>query len=288
MRVIHEPAELRDIVRAARADGRAIGFVPTMGALHEGHLSLVRHARDATGFVVVSVFVNPTQFGPDEDLETYPRDLERDADLLEATGADVVFAPDVRTMYAADASTTVTESKVASRLEGARRPDHFDGVCTVCCILFNIVQPDVAFFGHKDFQQTLVIRRMVRDLHLPIEVRVLPTVREADGLAMSSRNAYLNEEQRRQALSLHGALKAAQEAFAEGERDAEVLRRRMRDIVAAQPLAKIRYVSVSHPETLEELDRIAGEAMALLAVRVGEPTLIDNARLAPGAKDAGG
>ena len=288
MQILHAPTALREAVRAARRDGEVVALVPTMGALHEGHLSLVRHAREETDFVVVSVFVNPTQFGPNEDLDEYPRDLERDAELVAAAGADVVFAPDVQTMYPEGCSTVVSESACSARLEGERRPGHFDGVCAVCSKLFNLVQPDIAYFGHKDYQQTLVLRRMVRDLHMPIEVRVLPTVREADGLALSSRNQYLSEEERRQALSLHRALVAAREAFARGERNAEALRRLIRETIAAEPLAEIQYVSVAHPDTLDELDEITGEAVALVAVRIGEPVLIDNVRLAPGREEARG
>lgn len=257
-------------------------MVPTMGALHEGHLSLVRRARRETAFVAVSVFVNPTQFGPGEDFEKYPRDLERDAALAQEAGADLLFAPSAVEMYPDGPTTTVRVSGPADRLEGGRRPGHFDGVCLVCCKLFNIVQPDAAFFGRKDYQQCLVVRRMVRDLDMPLEVRVCPTVREPDGLAMSSRNQYLSPEERRQAACLHRALQAAQDAASQGERDAEALRRLMRRLIADAPLAEMDYVSVADAETLAELESVQGEAVALLAVRFGGARLIDNEALRRG------
>lgn len=247
-----------------------------MGFLHEGHLSLVRRAKAENERVAASIYVNPTQFAPTEDLNSYPRDLERDLRLLAAEGVDLVFTPSDALMYPDDFQTAVTLASVTRPLEGASRPTHFQGVATVVAKLFNIVQPTRAYFGQKDAQQTVVIRQMVRDLNFDIDVVICPIVREADGLAMSSRNAYLNPDQREAATVLYRALQTAKSAFDQGERDGRVLRQLMRDTIAAEPLARMDYVSVAHPLTLTELDTIEKEALCSMAVFVGQTRLIDN------------
>jgi len=273
MRVVHTIAEVRAIRRALPGTW---GFVPTMGYLHEGHLSLVRRARAENDHVAVSIFVNPTQFGPHEDYDRYPRDLERDLRLLEPLGVDLVFAPPVEEMYPPGFQTWVIVEEVSRPLEGASRPGHFRGVATVVAKLLNIVQPDRAYFGQKDAQQAVVIRRMVRDLNIPVEIVVCPTVREPDGLAMSSRNTYLSPEERRAATVLFRALQAARARYEAGERDAERLREAMREVIRAEPLARLDYVSVADPETLQELSRVEGRALLSLAVYIGRTRLIDN------------
>lgn len=263
--------------RQARARLGKLGFVPTMGYLHEGHLSLVRQAKAECGAVAVSIFVNPTQFGPNEDFSRYPRNLERDLALLREAGTDLVFTPEVATMYPEGYGTYVEVQGVSEMLEGAARPGHFRGVATVVCKLFNIVQPTHAYFGQKDAQQTVVIRKMVRDLAIPVEIVIAPTVREHDGLAMSSRNVYLSPEERRAAVVLYRALMAAQRRYKSGERNAEELRRTMRLVLEAEPLARTEYVSAADPLTLREQDEV-GERGTLLsmAVRIGSTRLIDN------------
>lgn len=265
-------------VRKKRASlSQPIGFVPTMGFLHEGHLSLVRRAKTECASVVVSIFVNPTQFGPNEDLEAYPRDLPSDIALLEKTGTDLVWTPTAEIMYPQDFQTWVEVEKLTQPLEGAMRPGHFRGVTTVVCKLFNVVQPQKAYFGQKDAQQARVIQQMVRDLNFDIQIVVCPTVREADGLAMSSRNTYLNPEERRAATVLSYALQQAHQAFLEGERDAEKIRIIVRETIQNQPLARLQYVSCASPETLEEIQgEIQGEALLSLAALVGRTRLIDN------------
>ena len=253
-----------------------VGFVPTMGYLHQGHLSLVRRARAETSSVVVSIFVNPAQFGPGEDLNSYPRDAERDLALLKKEGADVVFIPSQAEMYPEGFDSWVEVGGVAARLEGACRPGHFRGVATVCAKLFDVVQPTRAYFGQKDAQQAVVIKKMVADLNMNLEIVALPTVREPDGLAMSSRNTYLKPEQRKAALVLHQALTLTQELYARGETDAERLRQEMRCLIQKQPLASIDYVSVAHAQTLDELDRVKPPALVSLAVKIGSTRLIDN------------
>jgi len=263
--------------------GSPVGFVPTMGYLHEGHLSLVRLARAQCASVVASIFVNPTQFAPDEDLDAYPRDLMRDLSLLEAEGVDLVLAPaDHAEIYPDNDSTWVTVENITTRLEGRSRPTHFRGVATVVAKLLHIVCPDVAFFGQKDAQQALVIRRMVRDLRMPVKLVLGPTIRERDGLAMSSRNAYLNAEQRAAAIILRRALDRAEELYETGERDAQTIRHAMMKLLDAEPLAETDYVSVASIETLEELETIEDHALVSLAVKIGLPRLIDNCVLPPG------
>lgn len=252
-----------------------VGFVPTMGYLHEGHLSLIRRARDECKHVVVSIFVNPTQFGPKEDLAKYPRDLERDFRLIEPY-TDLVWTPTPEIMYPTGYQTWVEVEAMTRPLEGAHRPGHFRGVTTVVAKLFNAVQPHKAYFGQKDAQQAAVIRQMVRDLNFPIEIVVCPTTREADGLAMSSRNVYLDPEQRKAATVLFRSLSAAKELYEAGERDAEKVRGKMKEVLAGEPLAETQYVSCADYDTLEELDEIKGKALLSMAVYFGKTRLIDN------------
>jgi pantoate--beta-alanine ligase len=253
-----------------------VGFVPTMGYLHEGHLALVRRARAENPSVVVSIFVNPTQFGPQEDFNSYPRDTKRDLVLLDKEGTDVVFMPSVVEIYLRQFSSWVEVGRVTERLEGASRPGHFRGVTTVCAKLFNIVQPTRAYFGQKDAQQAVVIKKMVADLNMNLEIITLPTVRESDGLAMSSRNTYLNPEERRAAMVLYQALGLAQKLWSQGEKDAQRLRKEMIGLIQKQPLANIDYVSVADAETLDELDTVNPPALVSLAVKIGKTRLIDN------------
>jgi len=256
-----------------------VGFVPTMGYLHQGHLELVRRARVENKTVAVSIFVNPTQFGPQEDLASYPRDPERDLALLDKEGVDVVFMPDAQEMYPEGSDSWVGVEKVSERLEGAFRPTFFRGVATVVLKLFNIVQPTRAYFGQKDAQQLIVVRKMVSDLNIDREVVAVPTVRESDGLAMSSRNVYLDANERQAALVLWKALSLARDLWQEGERDAERLRREMTLLIDAEPLANIDYVSVAHPNTLDEFSQVKGSALVSMAVRIGKTRLIDNVML---------
>ncbi len=271
-----------DEMRALRrAMGGRVGLVPTMGYLHEGHLSLVRASRASDDHIIASIFVNPTQFGPGEDFDRYPRDEERDLALFQEEGVDVVFIPSVEEMYPEGASTFVTVEGLTEVLEGVHRPGHFRGVTTIVTKLLNVIQPHRAYFGRKDAQQLAVVRRLVRDLRLDVEIVPMPTVREPDGLAMSSRNAYLSPEQREAALVLSRALGRAGELFAGGERDGERLRDAMRELIAQEPRARVDYVSVADTETLQELRRVEGAALASLAVRFGAVRLIDNVILGP-------
>ena len=270
---------VRQMVQAREAAPRPLGLVPTMGYLHAGHLALVKRAREESAAVVVSIFVNPTQFGPTEDLATYPRDMERDLALLEQERADIVFAPSVEEMYPAGYSTYVDVEGITSRLEGEQRPEHFRGVATVVTKLFTIVRPDRSYFGQKDGQQLVVVRRLAQDLNLCTEVVAVPTVREPDGLALSSRNAYLSERERKAASVLSHALRRVEELWRGGERDGEALRGKMRKTVQAEPLAELDYVSVADVVTLEEMSTVDRHAMASLAVRIGRARLIDNIQL---------
>lgn len=278
MKVVSTLDELRS---AKSALPSPLGLVPTMGFLHEGHLSLVRRAKAESKTVGVSIFVNPTQFGEGEDLEAYPRDLPRDLRLLEEEGVDLVWVPTVEDVYPPDSQTWVVVEELTKQLEGRQRPGHFRGVTTVVAKLFNAFQPDRAYFGQKDAQQALVIRRMVKDLLLPIEIVVCPIVREEDGLAMSSRNMYLNPDQRKVAIVLHRALMDAAERFNNGERDTEVLRGRMLAVIQEEPLAQAQYVSVADPDTLEEAQGEISRALLSMAVYVGETRLIDNVMVEP-------
>jgi len=253
-----------------------VGLVPTMGYLHEGHLSLIRRAKGECDHVVVSIFVNPTQFGPNEDLSKYPRDLNRDLSLIEPLSVDVVWTPTAEVMYPNGYQTWVQVEALTQPLEGAMRPGHFRGVTTVVAKLFNTVQPHKAYFGQKDAQQAAVIRQMTRDLSYPIEIVVCPIVREADGLAMSSRNKYLEGENRQAALVLSRALNAAKQAYDKGERRAETLRQIMKDVIAAEPRAQMQYVSCADYGTLEELETVKGKTLLSMAVYIGKTRLIDN------------
>ena len=273
VKVVEKIAEMRGLRRGL---AEPVGFVPTMGYLHEGHLSLVRGARAESHSVVASIFVNPTQFGPREDFANYPRDIERDLDLLAKEAADVVFVPSAVEMYPERFDVYVDGGKVTERLEGDCRPGHFRGVTTVVAKLFNIVRPTRAYFGQKDAQQTVVIKKMVADLNMDLEVVTLPTVREPDGLAMSSRNTYLNPAERRAALILYQALHLVQRLWLKGEKDAGRLRREMIALIQREPLASIDYISVADAGTLEELDEIKPPALVSLAVRIGRTRLIDN------------
>lgn len=273
MEVIHTITAFRQ----ARSQSGELGLVPTMGYLHAGHLRLVERARNECATVAVTIFVNPTQFGPNEDFADYPRDLERDLDLLRTAGADLVFVPDVAEIYPEGFSSAIEVAGVTEMLEGAARPGHFRGVATVVGKLFNIIQPTCAYFGQKDAQQVVVIRKMVRDLNFPVDVIVEPTVREPDGLALSSRNWYLSPTERAAATVLHRALTRAQQQYAAGMRDGAALRATMRAILDAEPLARTEYVSAADPLTLQELDQVSERgALLSLAVRVGKTRLIDN------------
>ena len=280
MQILTTIDDFRSVREKIRSTG-SLGFVPTMGYLHDGHLELVRHARVDNRSVAVSIFVNPTQFGPGEDMLTYPRDVERDQVLLEELGCDLLFYPAVEEMYPpGGADIHVVPGKLAAVLEGASRPGHFRGVATVVAKLFNIVQPERAYFGQKDGQQLAVILRMVRDLDFPVEIIAVPTVRDPDGLTMSSRNTYLSPDERSAATVLYRALMHAQQLYEGGERDANVLRIAMHQILTSEDLAVVGYVSVADIETLEELDHVDSSAIASLAVRIGHTRLIDNIVLA--------
>ncbi len=273
MRTVTTVTELRAVRLSLKG---TVGLVPTMGYLHEGHLSLIRQAKVECDHVVVSIFVNPTQFGPNEDLSKYPRDLERDLSLIEPLGVDFVWTPTAEVMYPTGYQTWVEVEAITRPLEGSMRPGHFKGVTTVVAKLFNGVQPHKAYFGQKDAQQQTVIRQMVRDLNFPLEVVVCPTVREADGLAMSSRNKYLEGENRQAALVLFRALSAAKDLYEKGERSAEALRRKMKEIIEAEPHARMQYVSCADFDTLEELEQVKGKALLSMAVLIGKTRLIDN------------
>ena len=262
--------------RAVAEMPRPVGFVATMGALHRGHLALVERARAETRSVVASIFVNPAQFGPSEDLATYPRDLESDLSKLDDMGVDLVFNPTAQEIYPDGFDTHVDVGSVGTVLEGKARPGHFRGVATVVCKLLNIGRPDRAYFGQKDAQQAVVVRRLNADLNLSAEIVVVPTAREADGLALSSRNAFLSPQEREAAVVLHRSLRLARDLWDQGVNDASEIRRRMEELIAAEPLARTDYVSVADPDSLHELDLIDGPALASLAVYVGSTRLIDN------------
>lgn len=276
MRICNTIEDMRVACRAARLSGQRLGFVPTMGALHEGHLSLVRAARAACDVVVVSIFVNPTQFGSNEDLAKYPRDFERDRDLLEKEGVELLFGPSVEEMYAAGAVTWVTVEDLSGKLDGRSRPGHFRGVTTVVAKLFHIVEPDAAFFGQKDAAQVAIVRRMVRDLRFPVEIVACPIVREADGLAMSSRNAYLDPVQRRQALVLHRTLVRVQKLWEGGERDAATLVATGREEVAGEKSVRLDYFEIVDPESLDPVKGLAGGSLVAVAAFLGSTRLVDN------------
>jgi pantoate--beta-alanine ligase len=277
MRIIKNIKEMQATSMGLLREGKTIGFVPTMGALHEGHLSLLRAAKKDNDIVVVSIFVNPLQFGPMEDFERYPRDLEGDSEKLRKEGVDILFFPDMRDMYPSDFRTYVEVQGLSEKLCGAFRPGHFRGVATVVTKLFNIVKPSRAYFGAKDYQQTVIIKRLVNDLNMDIEVIVCPTVREPDGLAMSSRNLYLNPEERRAALVIYRTLQEVAGLIKKGEKNPEVLKRHALKALGSEPLvSSIDYAGIYDPESLEEVSEIKGRVLIAIALRIGQTRLIDN------------
>jgi len=276
MKIVEKILEVRKLVAEAKATGKTIGLVPTMGALHEGHFSLIRTAKKQTDFVVVSIFVNPTQFGPTEDIDKYPRTLDADTAGCEKNGADVVFAPTPDEIYPQQNVVWVNVEKLDQPLCGRNRPGHFRGVATVCAKLFNIVQPDIAFFGQKDAQQSIIIQRMVADLNMPLKIVVCPTVREKDGLAMSSRNRYLNADERKDAALLYAALQEAEILIAGGLRDSKKIIGEMEKIIKLSDRAKIDYIGIVNAKTLEDVEHIKGETLLAIAVKIGSARLIDN------------
>ncbi len=279
MKIYRTITEYREFRRSVTA---SLGLVPTLGYLHEGHMSLVRRARAENALCAAWIFVNPMQFGPKEDFGSYPRDEDKDIAMLEKEGVDALFLPDVGEIYPAGFSTHVEVEGVTERLEGEMRPGHFRGVATVVTIFFNIMQPTRAYFGQKDAQQVVVIRKMVRDMNMGIEVVVCPTVRERDGLAMSSRNVYLNSMEREAALALYRSLCLAKERWDGGQRDAGAIKRELLSLLKSEPLAQVDYVSIADTETLEELSAISDKALISLAVRIGKTRLIDNIILGEG------
>jgi pantoate--beta-alanine ligase len=276
-RLITDGELLREVVVTARRTGQQVGLVPTMGALHEGHLTLVDHCRAECDLAIVSVFVNPTQFGPGEDFKRYPRDLSADLELLAARGCEIVFAPSVDVMYPPGHATTIDVGTLGQVLEGEYRPTHFRGVATIVLKLFQLAPADRAYFGRKDYQQTLVVRQLVRDLNVPIEIRVCPTVRESDGLAMSSRNAYLSTDERRPARSLSQALRAAEQLAAAGERDVRAIRRRMEEVIREAGGVDVQYIAFVIDGTVTPVETIDGPTTVAIAANVGKTRLIDNA-----------
>jgi len=273
MKVVKTIAEMKKIRASLKGD---VGLFATLGYLHEGHLSLVRRAKAENPIVMSSIFVNPTQFGHKEDLASYPRDFPRDLKMLEDEGTDFVFMPSAEEMYPPRYSTWVDVEKVTERLEGAVRPGHFRGVATVVTKIFNIMQPTRSYFGQKDAQQCAVIKKFVADLNMNVEVVICPTVREPDGLAMSSRNTYLNPDERKAAVVLSQSLRLAEDLWKKGENNAETIRRKMKELIQKQPLANIDYISIADNETLEELDVVKPPALVSLVVKIGKPRLLDN------------
>jgi pantoate--beta-alanine ligase len=283
MQIVRSIVETRAALRELRAQNRTLGLVPTMGALHEGHLSLVRAARAQCDVVAASIFVNPTQFGPSEDFSNYPRTFENDCWLLEAEGVDLLFAPETEEMYPPGATTLVEVEGIGDRLDGVSRPGHFRGVATIVAKLFHILGPDQAFFGQKDAAQVAVLRRMVRDLNFPLEIVVCPTVREPDGLALSSRNRYLSIDERAQALILHRALNAIERRAAEGELQSEQLIDAGLEVLAYEPYARLDYLKIVDPGTLEDIRDVGQGALVAIAAWLGSTRLIDNIVLPPSA-----
>lgn len=281
MEIINRIPRMRSVARKLHREGQKVGFVPTMGALHEGHLSLIRRARAMSDIVVVSIFVNPIQFGQNEDFDSYPRDLARDAELVSIRGVDYLFAPSIDEVYPEDFCSYVEVEELSNKLCGRSRPNHFRGVCTIVTKLFNIIHPDFAFFGQKDAQQVAIIKRFVRDLCIDTEVVVCPIVREADGLAMSSRNVYLSSQERTASVTLSKSLQKARQLYQDGERDATKIVAAIRQMIEAEPLARIDYVSIVDSERLDPLTMIEEdiEPLAMLAVFVGKTRLIDNSFL---------
>jgi pantoate--beta-alanine ligase len=276
MKTIKTINEMKKFSSRARRAGKTIAFVPTMGFFHEGHLSLMREGRRRGDLLIVSLFVNPTQFGPHEDFKNYPRDFERDSNMAGEVGTDVLFAPEASEMYPPDHQTIVRVEKVTQNLCGRARPTHFQGVTTVVLMLFEIVMPHVAIFGEKDYQQMVTVQQMVRDLHLSVEVMGMPTVREADGLAMSSRNTYLLPKEREAALSLYRSLQKAKELLQKGERKADRILQEMKEILQSEPLVRIDYAQICDARTLQDVDRVEGDVVVALAAYLGKTRLIDN------------
>jgi pantoate--beta-alanine ligase len=276
MKVAKTIKSVRKLVKAARRKGKKIGFVPTMGALHIGHISLIKKAKQQTDFVVVSIFVNPTQFGPSEDFKKYPRPIKNDLAICRRAGVDVVFAPAAEQMYPHENFTWVNVEKLTEQLCGRFRPGHFRGVATVCAKLFNIVAPDVAFFGQKDAQQAIIIKKMVTDLNMPLKIVVCPTVRQADGLAVSSRNQYLTEQQKKDATYIFRALKKSENLVKAGTKKTKTIISEMKKILKQVPSIKIEYISIVDAETLQELDKITGRVLIAAAIKIGSTRLIDN------------
>jgi len=276
MEIIKKIYEMKAISSKARQNGKIIVFVPTMGYFHEGHLSLMREGKRLGDLLIVSLFVNPTQFGPSEDYQRYPRDLQRDKKMAEEVGVDFLFVPEVEEMYPPDHQTIVRVEKVTRGLCGKSRPNHFQGVATVVTMLFNIVMPHIAIFGEKDFQQLVTIRQMVKDLFMDIEIVGMPTVRESDGLAMSSRNTYLSSNERKAATYLYQSLKMAEELIKSGEKRPEKIIEKMKNFLFSEPLIKIDYIHICNTRTLEDVNEIEGEVLIALAAYIGQTRLIDN------------
>ncbi|MCK8824893.1 pantoate--beta-alanine ligase [Fuchsiella alkaliacetigena] len=279
MEVCRQINEVREFVKEQKREGQEVGFVPTMGYLHQGHLSLMKEARKDNDIVVVSIFVNPTQFEPDEDYEEYPRDLERDLKLAAEVGVDLVFAPEVEEVYSTQSLTTVQVADLSDRLCGESRPNHFTGVCTIVSKLFNIVGPDRAYFGQKDAQQVLIIKRLVKDLNFEIEIVTVPIAREKDGLAISSRNKYLNESEREAALVLYNSLQLAKKLIIAGEKNAEIIKTKIVERIKGEPLAELDYVEIVDQNTLASLSEVKNKVLIALAVYIGQTRLIDNIML---------
>jgi pantoate--beta-alanine ligase len=284
MKMVDSIARMSTLVKMLRKEGKSIGFVPTMGYLHEGHLSMVKAAKKHTDVVVMSIFVNPLQFGPQEDFEKYPRDIKNDERLAGEAGADVIFCPSVKEMYPEGHATFVTVERLTDGLCGASRPGHFRGVTTVVAKLFGIVKPDVAYFGQKDAQQAIIIKKMVQDLHIGVEIKIMPIIRESDGLAMSSRNVYLSAEERKDALVLSQAVAKAQSLFDAGETDAGRITSVMSEFIAQKPAVKVDYISIVDTKDLKDVKIIAGETLIAVAAQVGKTRLIDNVIVNPALK----
>jgi len=279
MRLLTSIKKMQKLSLSLKRQGKKISFVPTMGALHRGHLSLVKRAKKLGDFVVTSIFVNPTQFGPKEDYRKYPRDLKKDKELLQKAGCDLIFAPRVKDIYPVGYLTYIDVEELSQKLEGASRPGHFKGVCTVVAKLFNIVQPDFAIFGQKDAQQALIIKKMAEDLDFPVKIIVSPTVREKDGLACSSRNSYLITEERNQAKILYQSLKLGEKMIKAGEKNPLKVIKKMTEMIKQVPLAKIDYIALTDTQTLEPVRKIKGELLLSLAVKFGKTRLIDNLKI---------
>ncbi|MCT4545312.1 MAG: pantoate--beta-alanine ligase [Vallitalea sp.] len=279
MKVFNTIKEMRELLDTHRSNGKSIGLVPTMGYLHEGHISLLNKSVSENDITVLSIYVNPTQFGPTEDLDSYPRDIENDKRLAENAGVDIVFIPSDSIMYLENHFTYVNVNNLTANLCGSSRPTHFQGVTTIVTKLFNIIQPKKAYFGQKDAQQALVINRMVKDLNIPVEIITCPIIREKDGLAMSSRNKYLNQEERGQATILFQSLQMAKNIIIDGERSADIVKSSIQQSINSKSLAKIDYISIVSENTLEDIDKIEGNTLIALAVRFGNTRLIDNLRM---------